>query len=59
MIHYTLLATTFPTPTHTPFDIVDSLYSALYVAIIPIFVGASTVFGAWWIWKATKKALKK
>ena len=59
IIHWTILATTFPAPTYTPYDIVDSLYSVLYVAIIPIFVGASAVFGAWWIWTATKAALKK
>ena len=60
MTHITLLAsTTFPAPTYTPYDIVDSLYSVIYTAIIPIFVGASSIFAAWWIWHATKKSIRK
>lgn len=60
MIHYTLLATTtFPVPTYTPYDVVDSLYSILYVAVVPILMGASSVWAAWWIWNRTKQSIKK
>ncbi len=58
MTHFTILAA-FPVPTYTPYDIVDSLYSVLYVAVIPILMAASTIFAAWWIWNKTKSSLNK
>lgn len=59
MIHWTILATSWPAPTYTPYDIVNTLYSVLYVAVIPVLFGASTIFGAWWAWNMAKKSIRK
>ena len=59
MIHMTLIATSFPTPTYTPYDVVMTLYGLILNAIIPILAAASTVFAAWWIWNRTKRSINK
>lgn len=52
-------ATTLPSVGYTVYDIIATLASELYPAIIPILTVVSIIFAAFWIWHKTAGILRK